>query len=92
MFITVLRAIIVFGLLAAIYVGLSAYMRWDRRKSLEEDYAAGREPALSREDFVSRGLARYERSWVKKALLGVFLLPVAIGIILIVIAFVLDAR
>ncbi len=86
MFPIVLRAVIVVGLLVAIYVALSAYMRWDRRKTLEEEHAAGAAPSLSREDYVAKGLAAYERSWEKKALYGVFLLPFLIGMILGIIA------
>jgi hypothetical protein len=86
MFLLLLRVAIVFGLLSAIYVGLVAYMRWDRRKQLEEEHAAGAAPALSREDYVAKGLAEYERSWSRKALYGIFLLPVAIGTILGILA------
>ena len=86
MFLLLLRVVLLFGLLTAIYAGLDVYMRWDRRKRLEEEHAAGAAPALSREDYVMRGLAEYERSWEKRALLGVFLLPVAIGIILGILA------
>jgi uncharacterized iron-regulated membrane protein len=86
MFLLLLRVIVVFGLLAAIYFAVLAYMRWDRRKTLEEEHAAGAAPSLSREDYVLKGLAEYERSWERKALYGIFLLPVLIGIILGVLA------
>ncbi len=84
--VTVLRAVLVVAVLTAIYVGLSAYMRWDKRRSLEEEHAAGAAPGLSREDYVAKGLAEYERSWEKKLLYGVFLLPLVVGMILLGIA------
>jgi len=85
MFLVIVRILIVFAVLLAIYVGLTAYMRWDRRKTLEEEHAAGEAPALTREDYVARGLAEYERSWSRKLLYAVFLLPVVVGLILIAI-------
>jgi hypothetical protein len=86
MFLVVLRVVILFAVLFAIYAGLVAYMRWDRRKTLEEEYAAGAGGPLTQEDYVSKGLAEYERSWERKALYGVFLVPVVVGAILIVLA------
>lgn len=85
MFILVLRVVIVFGLLTAIYLALSVYMRWDRRKTLEEEHAEGAAPALTREDYVMRGLAEYERSWSKRVLVGIFLVPLVVTVIAIVI-------
>ena len=85
MFPVVLRVVLVFAVLAAIYMGVSAYMRWDRRKVLEEEHDSGAAPTLTREDYVSKGLAEYERSWEKKALYGVFLIPLVVGVILVII-------
>ncbi len=86
MTVLLLRLIVVFGFLAAIYVGLVAYQRWDVRKTLEEEHAAGAAPALSREDYVARGLVRHERSLKRRALAAVFLLPALTGAILATIA------
>lgn len=74
----VLRVVIMFGVLTLIYFGLVAYMRWDRVKTLEENHASGADGNLTREDFVAKGLAEYERSWERKALRGVFFLPLVI--------------
>ena len=71
MFPLFLRASILVGFLALIYIALAVYMRWDRRRSLEEEHDEGAAPGLSREDYVAKGLAAYERSWEKKALYGV---------------------
>ncbi|GMG84767.1 hypothetical protein LNKW23_39830 [Paralimibaculum aggregatum] len=86
MFPLLFRAVLVVGLLTAIYIALAAYMRWDKRRSLEEAHDSGAAPGLSREDFVSKGLAAYERSWEKRALYGVFLLPLVVGMIVGTIA------
>lgn len=85
MFLVVLRVVLLFALLFAIYVGLAFYMRWDRRKTLEAEHEAGAATALTAEDYVAKGLAEYERSWERKLLYGVFLLPiiVALGLFLL---------
>ncbi|MEM1345384.1 MAG: hypothetical protein AAGI34_12500 [Pseudomonadota bacterium] len=82
MFIIVLRAVLVLVLLAAVYVGLAAFMRWQRQRTLEAEYAAGVEPALTREDYIAKGLAAYERSPERKALYAVFIVPLIVGAIL----------
>ncbi len=81
-----MRLILVFGFLSAIYVGLVVYQRWDTRKTLEEEYAAGAAPALSQEDYVARGLMRQERSLKRRALAAIFLLPAVTGTILAALA------
>jgi len=86
MIVVTLRVLIAFAVLVAVYFGLDAYLRWERRRRLEEEHAAGAAPSLTREDYISKGLAEYERSWEKKALYGIFALPVAVGLILIAIA------
>lgn len=78
----VLASVVLFALLFALYVALDKYMRWTRRKVLEEEYAESATHALTREDYVDRGLAAYERSTEKKLLAGVFVLPlIVIGIL-----------
>lgn len=86
MFILLVRVLLVFGFLSLMYVALVAYQRWDTRRALEAEHAAGADPSLSREDYVARGLVRYERSFSRRALYAVFLLPVAIGAVLAVLA------
>jgi hypothetical protein len=86
MFFTVLlRFAILMAVLTVIYIGLGTYMRWDRRKRLESEHASGAGGALTREDYVAKGMADYDRSWERKLLLGVFALPflVALGIALL---------
>jgi hypothetical protein len=86
MFLVVMRFAILFGILTAIYLGLDWYMRQDRIRRLNEEYAAGQGAALTREDYVMRGMARYDRSWGRKLLLGVYVLPVLSALILALLA------
>ena len=86
MFFVTLRILAVFALLGAIYFAVDTWLRRTRRRELEEEHEAGAAPMLTREDYVSKGLADYERSWEKKALYGIFALPVVVGLILIAIA------
>ncbi len=85
MFPVVLRFAILMAVLSAIYIGLGWYMRWDRTRRLEDEHASGQGGALTREDYVAKGLAKYHRSWERKLLLGIFILPVlaALGLALV---------
>ncbi|MDA1077173.1 MAG: hypothetical protein O3A63_20870 [Proteobacteria bacterium] len=85
MFLVVMRIAMLMAVLTAIYIALGWYMRWDRRRRLESEHAGGADAALSREDYVTKGLAAYDRSWERKALVGIFILPilVALGVALL---------
>lgn len=74
------------GVLTAIYVALGIYVRWERTRELEAEYAAGKGRSLTREDYVQRGLAEYDRSTRKRLLVGVFAAPVLVFIALVLIA------
>ena len=74
----VIRLALLFGFLTLVYIALNAYMRWDRLRTLDTEYDDGEGQGLTREDYVTRGLAEYERSWSKKALLGIFVLPLVL--------------
>ena len=76
MFPVVMRFAILMAVLSAIYIGLGWYMRWDRTRRLEDEHASGQGGALTREDYVAKGLSKYDRSWERKLLLGVFILPI----------------
>ncbi|MEM0944797.1 MAG: hypothetical protein AAGI70_12725 [Pseudomonadota bacterium] len=86
MYIIVLRLLIIFAVLLAIYIALAAYSRWSLRERLKSEHAAGAGGGLTSEDYVQKGLAVYERSWQRKALYAVFLLPGVTAVILVVIA------
>lgn len=85
MFPVVMRFTILIAVLIAIYLGLDWYMRRDRTRRLEKEYANGQDTSLTREDYITRGLAEYDRSWERKLLLGVFILPflAALGLTLV---------
>ena len=76
MFPVVMRFAILMAVLSAIYIGLGRYMRWDRTRRLEDEHASGKGSALTREDYVAKGLVDYNRSWERKLLLGIFVLPI----------------
>ncbi len=85
MFPVVMRFAILMAVLSAIYIGLGWYMRWDRTRRLEDEHSSGQGGALTREDYVAKGMVEYNRSWERKLLLGVFILPIlaALGLVLV---------
>lgn len=85
MFPVVIRFAILMAVLGAIYIGLGWYLRWDRARRLNDEHASGKGSALTREDYVAKGLVNYNRSWERKLLLGVFILPIlaALGLVLV---------
>ena len=82
MYPAVLKLTILLAILSAIYIALSAYARHDARKRLQSEHVAGAGGGLSREDYVDKGMAVYERSWQKKLLYGIFIFPTATAAIL----------
>ncbi|MGF1503345.1 MAG: hypothetical protein ACFBSD_16185 [Paracoccaceae bacterium] len=84
MILVVLRVVLLFAVLSVIYMGLDLYLRWDRRRTLEEEYAAGAAPSLTREDYVTKGLVEYERSRERRALQGIFLLPIVVIAVIVI--------
>jgi len=86
MFVWVTRLVLLFAILTAIYVALSRYSRWNRRKTLEAEYDAAKGPEKSRNEHVAEGLTDYDRSLSKRLLLGVFVYPVAVIALLLLIA------
>lgn len=86
MFPVVMRFAILMGVLCAIYIALDSYMRWDRARRLRAEHESGEGGALTREDYVTKGLAEYERSWERKLLYGVFVLPILAALVIAFIA------
>lgn len=79
-------AVALVAVLTALYIALDIYLRWGRRRQLENEHASGQAGGLSREDYVQRGLARYERSVPKKAIAAIFAAPVLVLLVLILLA------
>lgn len=86
MFAVVLRLTILMAVLTAIFIALGRYMRWDRARRLEDEHASGLGGALTRDDYIARGMAEYDRSWQRKLLIGVYLVPILIALVLALVA------
>lgn len=81
-----IRLAMLFGILTLVYVLLTKYFRWNRERELKARFDSGEVRANDRESYVARGMAKYESSLTKKLLLGVFLLPIGLAVLLIYIA------
>lgn len=86
MFAWVLRLMIVFAVLTAIYLALSAYQRWEENKRLQSEFDSDPERPEDRETFIARGMQDYESSLKRNLLIGVYGLPLAAFIILFLLA------
>jgi hypothetical protein len=75
-------AIVGFIVLTIIYICLSFYSRAVRRGKLEARWDSARGPG-DRESFVRRGLERYDGSIRRKLILGVYVVPVVIVVLII---------
>lgn len=82
----VIRLVVLFAILTVIYILLTKYFRWSRKRELENRFDSGAVRANDRKGYVARGMAKYESSLTKKLLLGVYLLPIGIVVLLIYIA------
>lgn len=85
MMVWILRLVILFAILTAVYIALGWYMRWLRRKELEAEHVA-QAPEESRGEYVAKGLRSYDRSLRPKLVLGVYLVPVIFVIVLVLLA------
>ena len=74
------------AVLTAVYVALDAHARRRRARELEAEYVAGSNRALTREDYVQRGLAEYDRSVPRKLIAAVFAAPVLVFVGLVLLA------
>lgn len=74
------------AVLTMVYVVLSATARRRRARELEAEYRAGAGHALTREDFVARGLAEFDRSIPKRTILAIFAAPVLVVAALAILA------
>lgn len=86
MYVWVIRLILLFAILTVVYLALSWYTRWNRGRELRSEFDAGHETPLPRDQYVASGLAQYQRSIRPRLILGVYLLPLALVIVLLIIA------
>ncbi len=75
-------SVIAFIVLTVIYVCLLLYSRQVQREKLEIDWDAGSKTG-DRDQWIEHGLRNYEKSLRQKLLLGVYIVPVTLVIILI---------
>lgn len=81
--------IVIFLILTVVYVILSQWSRWRERVRLAEDYRAQTElsrQSESKDDFILRGMTRYNRSLRPKLFLSVYAIPGAIATLLVWLA------
>jgi hypothetical protein len=70
------------SILTVIYVGLSIYSRRIRRGKLRQKWRNG--PRLvDLDSFVQRGLKKYDNSIRRKLILGVYIIPVGLVVLII---------
>jgi hypothetical protein len=77
--------VIIFAILSAVYALLVVTANIRQRQKLRIDYH-GEKDVESKSEFIDRGLRQYNRSLRPKLLLGVYLIPLAIAILLIWLA------
>lgn len=80
------RILVIILLLAVLHVVLGRYLRWDKTKQLQAEFDAADTHEASRDAFIGKGLADYDKSLRKKLLWGIWLLPIGIGATLITLA------
>ena len=69
--------------LTVVYVVLSVYSRIVRRRKLAQRWDSKDVLTVDRETFIRRGLERYDRSFRRKLILGVYIVPLTVIAILI---------
>ncbi len=80
------RLTVIFLILTVIYVGLSVYHRWARRRALQAAWDAAPVAGTDRERFVAEGMRDYQRSLARRLLWGVYLVPLGFLFLLLVVA------
>ncbi|WP_419902230.1 hypothetical protein [Kiloniella sp.] len=85
------RLVLIFGILTIIYIALSFYYRWDKKRELTAEYDANppkdhNQEDLKQEQYIAEGISKYDQSLKKKLLLGVYIVPLFIVFGLLFIA------
>ena len=81
MIIWVRNIVLILFVLTIIYVTLSTLSRIRRRRQLNLDYKASN-PETPKDEFMSKGMQKYERSLRPKLFAGVYLFPLAVILVL----------
>jgi len=79
------RGVVLFVILTIVYVILTLTNRLKEKDRLRAAYASA-ETALSEKEYVTMGMGKYNRSLRAKLVLGVYLVPLAIGAFLTYLA------
>lgn len=85
MIIWVRNIVIILFILTLIYLALSTVSRFHYRRKLLTDYKAAH-AKTPQEDFMAKGMQKYERSLKPKLFIGVYLFPLAVISLLIYLA------
>lgn len=85
MIIWVRNIVLILFVLTIIYVTLSTLSRIRRRRQLNLDYKTSK-PETSKDEFMSKGMRKYERSLRPKLFIFVYLFPLAVMLLLIYLA------
>ena len=85
MIIWVRNIVLILFVLTAIYLALSTVSRLRQRRKLLTDYTA-KHPATPKEEFIAKGMQKYERSLKPKLFVGVYLFPLVVITLLIYLA------
>lgn len=86
MFLVVMRIVLLIGVLVAIHFALDWWLRRERARRLAREHDAGYGGRLSREEYLEQGLAAYDRSWTRRLLAGIYVVPVLIALGLVLLA------
>jgi len=81
MIIWVRNIVLILFVLTVIYLTLSTVSRLRQRRKLLTDYTA-EHAATPKEEFIAKGMQKYERSLKPKLFVGVYLFPLAVIILL----------
>ncbi|TDE37861.1 hypothetical protein [Antarcticimicrobium sediminis] len=69
--------------LTVIYIVVSIYSRLRRRRKLAQRWDSKDVLTVDRETFIKRGLERYDRSFKRKLILGVYIVPLTVIAIIV---------
>ena len=85
MIIWVRNIVIILFILTLIYLALSSVSRFRHRRKLLTDYKAAH-AETAQDEFIAKGMQKYERSMKPKLFIGVYLFPLAVMLLLIYLA------
>jgi len=85
MIIWVRNIVLILFVLTIIYLALSTVSRLRQRQKLKVDYKTAN-TETPQEDFIAKGMQKYERSLKPKLFVGVYLFPLAVILLLVYLA------